>query len=752
MIRRSLIAALALTAAATAGEVQSVNFLYNQGQPFDSFEIDIKTRGECLVAPTQSRGTELVAQLIDCRLNRPYSIGKRGDFILGATLQPQGDDALLIVKLAKEGALKTVRTPSGYRLEVTQGAVLKPNINVVKTVSGEELIVELPPGVTPTYKRVGNRLIIDVPGVIFEAGYIRLNAQLATGATVKTTPQGSTITVALSPQVGAVEVTTQGTTLLANLYRAQRPNAPEDRDLKVALKFTNADVKAVIRAIANVAKINVVFDSEVRGKVNVDFGQPIYWKDALKAVVDSAGLTFIETPQYYRILPKNKVFIEQAIEPVKTYVVTLNYVKADKVAKIIEDIIKAYEIVISKTEDLSNDQENENQRENRDENQLQSETDRINELVKELSQKISKKMQYGKTGSKGATEDGSRKSSFREKERELEKELAKLLKKWKDTTKNKMQNKTETKINSRESVSYNEETNSLILRLTESHYRDIKRVIELLDRPRKQILVRAKILLISSRAEKDLGFTWFISGYNRLGDSSQSAYLASTYGFNTQDYTPLITPDTYMKLSNMPVMDNTLALGILNKTQTLKVELALKALELEGDAKTISSPRVLTLDNQEASIEQGIEIPYRETTVAAGGATTYAINFKKASLILKVKPHVIENGKIIMDVEVRKDSPNYEYVAITGNNEPAINTRNVKSRVVINNGSTVVIGGIYEKEKSKNVTGVPVISRIPLLGWLFKSTNTTVSKTQLLIFITPNIVDSQGTEIAGGIK
>jgi type IV pilus assembly protein PilQ len=192
------------------------------------------------------------------------------------------------------------------------------------------------------------------------------------------------------------------------------------------------------------------------------------------------------------------------------------------------------------------------------------------------------------------------------------------------------------------------------------------------------------------------------------------------------------------------VSDSTLALGILNKSQTLRVELALKALEIDGDAQVISSPKALTLDNQEASIEQGIEVPYKEATVAAGGTTTYKVSFKKASLILKVKPHVTKNNDILLDIEVRKDSPNFDYVAITGNGEPAINTRNVKSRVMIRAGDTVVIGGIYEKEKSKSQSGVPILSRIPLLGWLFKNEQVQVSKNKLLIFITPVLVNSQG--------
>jgi len=255
-------------------------------------------------------------------------------------------------------------------------------------------------------------------------------------------------------------------------------------------------------------------------------------------------------------------------------------------------------------------------------------------------------------------------------------------------------------------------------------------------------MIKAKIVQIQSDVEKQLGFSWYISGFSHLGTPPATG-LAGSYGFNTSSYTPLISPDlltSSTKFANVPVGDSTLALGILNPSQTLRIELALKALEIDGGVQILSSPKVMTLNNQEASIEQGIEIPYRESTIGAGGTTTYNIEFKKASLILKVKPHITGDNNIVMDIEVRKDSPNYNYIAITGNNEPAIDTRNVKSVVRIKNGDTVVIGGIYEKEKIKNTSGVPILDRIPLLGWLFKNTDVQVKNTKLLIFITPQII------------
>jgi len=291
----------------------------------------------------------------------------------------------------------------------------------------------------------------------------------------------------------------------------------------------------------------------------------------------------------------------------------------------------------------------------------------------------------------------------------------------------------------RETVTIDKSNNALLLKVMPDHYREIMKIIKDIDRPVKQVVVKARIVQIQSKVTKDLGISWLFSGYNRLGGGT---YISGSYGFGVdkQIYTNLITESTYGKIYQIPVNDSTLALGVLNKAQTIKAELAIRALQIDGEAEIMSTPKVLTLDNKEATIEQGVEIPYKESTVGSGGATSYSISFKKASLILKVKPHITNDNQIILDLEIRKDSPNYEYVSLTGNSEPAIDTRNVKSRVRIASGSTIVIGGIYEKEKSKSKTGVPVVSRIPLLGWLFKRESTVTSDKKLLIFITPEVI------------
>jgi type IV pilus assembly protein PilQ len=179
-----------------------------------------------------------------------------------------------------------------------------------------------------------------------------------------------------------------------------------------------------------------------------------------------------------------------------------------------------------------------------------------------------------------------------------------------------------------------------------------------------------------------------------------------------------------------------IAAVLYNRNFTRFISLELSALEADGTGKVISSPRVLTGDKVEALIEQGTMLPYQSAT--SSGATS--VSFVKANLSLKVKPQITPDGNIIMTVDVSNDS-----VGATTAAGIAINTKHVKTEVLVENGGTVVIGGIYVQTVNKTITKVPLFGDIPVLGNLFKNTADTDNKTELLIFITPRIVDDRLT-------
>jgi type IV pilus assembly protein PilQ len=175
----------------------------------------------------------------------------------------------------------------------------------------------------------------------------------------------------------------------------------------------------------------------------------------------------------------------------------------------------------------------------------------------------------------------------------------------------------------------------------------------------------------------------------------------------------------------------TFALSLFGATANRFLNLEISALEAEGKGNIVSSPRVITADQTKARIEQGEEIPYQQAT--SSGATSVA--FKKASLRLEVTPQITPEGNVILDLEVNKDSRG----ALTAAG-PAINTKQVKTQVLVENGGTVVIGGIFTQDEQTEVNKVPLLGDIPFLGYLFQNRVKSTRKTELLVFITPKIV------------
>jgi type IV pilus assembly protein PilQ len=206
---------------------------------------------------------------------------------------------------------------------------------------------------------------------------------------------------------------------------------------------------------------------------------------------------------------------------------------------------------------------------------------------------------------------------------------------------------------------------------------------------------------------------------------------------NTGQPFPVTVPPINQRYNvNVPVANpaGTIALAILDSDYL--VDLELSALEAEGQGDIISAPRIVTANQREASIEQGVEIPYQESS--SSGATT--TQFRPAVLSLTVTPQVTPDDRIIMDLLVTKDSVGELVASATGGFVPSIDTRSIATQVLVNDGETVVLGGIYETENRETVNKVPFLGDVPGLGILFRSKSTTNNKAELLIFVTPKIL------------
>lgn len=292
-------------------------------------------------------------------------------------------------------------------------------------------------------------------------------------------------------------------------------------------------------------------------------------------------------------------------------------------------------------------------------------------------------------------------------------------------------------------------TNQLFVTDIASKIEDIRKLIQKTDVASKQVLIEARLVEANDGFSRNLGAKlgfadlrtlrggdsgWQVKGNERVAIGGNLTGVGQVTG-QTPDEGDGYTNTTMVNLpaagiGGIPA--SSLAFSLFSSAANRFLNLELSALEADGKGKIISSPRVVTEDKQIAVIEQGVELPYEQAT--SSGATS--ISFKKANLRLEVTPQITPDGNVVLEVDVNKDSKGEETRAGF-----AINTQHVKTKVMVENGGTVVLGGIYQQTERNNVTKVPLLGDVPLLGYLFKTTGRESTKTELLVFITPKIVN-----------
>jgi type IV pilus assembly protein PilQ len=304
-------------------------------------------------------------------------------------------------------------------------------------------------------------------------------------------------------------------------------------------------------------------------------------------------------------------------------------------------------------------------------------------------------------------------------------------------------------LSDRGSVSIDERTNTLLIYDTAERIADVRRLVAALDIPVRQVLIESRIVVANDDFSRDLGVRM---GATWVGDRGEAGLITVTGGGagadtivnsgleniqSTGQPFPVQTPALLDRYNvNLPVANPAGRVGLAILGQDTLVDLELSALQAEGRGEIVSSPRVITANQKEAVIEQGVEIPYQEA--ASSGATT--TQFKKAVLSLTVTPQITPDDRIIMDLEVTQDTVGQFVPSATGGQVPSIDTRKVITQVLVNDGETVVLGGIFETERRDSEDKVPLLGDIPVVGHLFKRTSTSSNKRELLIFVTPKIL------------
>jgi len=454
---------------------------------------------------------------------------------------------------------------------------------------------------------------------------------------------------------------------------------------KLSLNFQNVEVRAVLQVIADFTGLNIITSDTVSGNLTLRL-KDIPWDQALDIILQTKGLDMRKNGNVVLIAPREELALKekQQLE------------NALQIAQLEPLISESFQLNYIKASDLQN-------------------------LIT-----TNRQQQFGAGAGQTATTGGQ--GSI---------------------------------LSQRGVAMVDPRSNILFVQDTAAVLEEVRKIIRQIDFSIRQVLIEARIVIASDDFSQQLGIRF---GQQTGFTLSKGKYAGGSSGsLNTQ---PVVTcnggvcrretrTQTPFELAsglasagysdspqlnvNLPVPNpaGQLALTLINLGSGNLINLELSALEADARGKVISSPRVVTADNQKAAIEQGTEIPY----VTPGSANAPAtVAFKKAVLRLEVTPQITPDNRIIMVVEIRKDSVG-QFVQLGGGfSVPSIDTKNVITQIHVNNGDTAVIGGIFEEEIRNDVTQVPFLGNLPILGYLFKQTGTSSKKTELLIFLTPRIV------------
>ena len=441
---------------------------------------------------------------------------------------------------------------------------------------------------------------------------------------------------------------------------------------KLSLNFQNIEVRALLQVIADFTNFNVVTSDTVTGNVTLRL-KDVPWDQALDIILQAKGLGLRKSGNVILIAPKDELNAKEKIElEAKAQIASLEPLRT-----------QSFQLNYAKAADVA----------------------------------------AGLSGQAGGSSSGGGGGSSNSRV-----------------------------LSARGSMFFEARTNQLFVSDTPSHLQAIQDMITKIDIPVRQVLIEARIVIADDSFGRSLGVKLGAldsslrkgnypgysigSGDTRIAVGGNQVAVGSGTG---QGSTSAFSDTNFV---NLPASTQggfnpaSFALSLFSASMDRYLNLEISALEADGKGKVVSSPRVITADQQKALIEQGEEIPYNVAT--SSGATS--IQFRKANLKLEVTPQITPEGSVILDVDVTKDS--------RGNTTPAgfaINTKHVQTKVLVENGGTVVIGGIFEQSDREDVTKVPYLGDVPYLGNLFKTRTKSSTKTELLIFLTPKMVTERTT-------
>lgn len=309
-----------------------------------------------------------------------------------------------------------------------------------------------------------------------------------------------------------------------------------------------------------------------------------------------------------------------------------------------------------------------------------------------------------------------------------------------------LKDKTNSLLSDRGALSVDVRTNTIWLQDTDEHIREVRELVKELDVPVRQVSIEARIVNMTKNCEEDIGVRWGISKPPHLSGTLEGAnqLAQGVPPANVVPFTDRLNLDL-AAITSTGIQPASVGLALAKLGDNVLLDLELSAMESQGQAEIIASPRLMTTNQQPAQISSGEDIPYQEAT--SSGAT--AVAFKQAVLSLKVTPQITPDNRLLMDLEINQDEDSGQRVQ----GVPIITTKSIKTNALVNNGQTIVLGGIYQQNKNNTIDRIPFLGNMPFVGGLFSRKESTVKNQELLIFITPRIITgSLSITAVGGVK
>ncbi|WP_423823154.1 type IV pilus secretin PilQ [Salinisphaera sp. SPP-AMP-43] len=458
----------------------------------------------------------------------------------------------------------------------------------------------------------------------------------------------------------------------------QQQTHPQYDGKQISLSFQNIPIRSVLQIIADVANVNMVVSDSVSGTIALQL-EDVPWDQALDIILDAKGLGMTHSNNVITVAPLTEIASrEQAKAKARA--------ASQELAPLHSEIIQ---INYANAADIANI--------------LQSDS-RTTTKTFTPSPNSDRTSGYVDAALSQIATANQRSSSVISNS---------------DVDQHSL-------LSPRGHVTVDDRTNSLLLTDTQGKIDQVRDLINRLDIPVRQVLIESRIVVANRDFSRNLGVS-----QTGVDNSNLNNALSDDFNYNANNRGYAVS---------LPATDATSVLSTSIISDTFSLNLELSAMESENNGEIISSPRIITADGQEANIEQGREIPYQSGSEGSDQGTS--VEFKKAVLGLNVTPKITPNKKVIMNLNVTQDSVG-EYVPTSeGGSVPSIDTRSLTTQVLVDNGDTVVLGGIFEQTNRDETDGVPFIRKIPLLGALFKSHSRQRDKQELLIFVTPKILDS----------